>query len=323
MVNRLKLISMQVSEIIIEAENTSSNEIPWYNILNTFDFIYLLDKHDRLIRSQYFGDDDYEINVNNTISDALHDNKENATEMIKFIFRRYNIPQNKFNELFEIQENTRQNPEEICKTVFISYSNENKQYCSEIKNLLNQIGLYGFLAHEDINISREWEVEIFKQLKQSDIFIALLSEDFKKSDYCSQEVGMALQKEAMIIPLSIDGTESFGFLSKYQSKPYDYLAQIQEEIIKYYPNAMINILINHLNNYEFGWNYDKCNNILKLIKNIIYDFDKNQINEFVKVVINNNQLHGVDGKEILEEFYIIHMEDIPENLLPQFEDIIF
>ncbi len=322
MVDELKLLSMKISDLIIECEENNSKEIPWYVILNTFDFEYLLEKHDRLLRSQHFGDDDYEININNTIYDALYDNKENAIEMIKYIFNKYNIPQNKLNDILGKSEKEI-NPKEICETVFISYSSNDKQYCSQIKNSLKEIGLNGFLAHEDINISRKWENEIFNQLKQSDIFIALLSKDFKKSDYCSQEVGMALQKESMIIPLSIDDTQSYGFLNKYQSKPFSYITQMQEEIINYYPQAMITILINHLNNFEYGWNYDKCNHILNLIRTVINKFDEKQINDFVKTVINNNQLHGDDGKEILEEFYKIHQDNISDDLIINFEEIIF
>lgn len=322
MVDEMKLISLKTSDIIIETEKNISDTIPWYLILDTFDFKYLLEKHDRLIRSQTFGDDDYEINVTNTIYDALHDNKENAIEMIKYIFSRYNMSEDKLNDLLQKQEDTNRNHKEICKTVFISYSSKNKQYCDEIKNSLKQIGLEGFLAHEDINISREWENEILNQLKQSDIFIALLSDDFKKSDYCSQEVGMTLQKGAMIIPLSIDGTESFGFLSKYQSKPFNNISQMQEEIINYYPHAMISILIKHLSNFEYGWDYNKCNKILRLIRTVINKFDNEQINEFVKVVINNNQLQGEDGKPILEEFYNTHKDNISEDLINKFKEII-
>lgn len=160
-------------------------------------------------------------------------------------------------------------------------------------------------------------------MKQSDIFIAILSEDFKASEYCSQEVGMALQKGAMMIPLSIDGTPSYGFLNKVQSKHIDNISQMHKEIVNHYPHAMIDIIINHLDNQDIFWSYNECNKLLELIKPHFYEFDENQVYNLVNVVLSNNQLHGDDGKSILRDFYEIHNYNIPEDLKGDFENIIF
>lgn len=322
MPDKLKILAMEISELLLKNE-TVENQINWNTTLNTFEFEYLLDEYDRLTRSQYFGDEDYEYNVMGVISQALHDNEEEAIHMIRHLFNKYNITSKRIDELSSQYDFSTNNKKEINKTAFISYSNQNKKYCALIKDTLQEIGLDGFLAHEDINISREWAEEIFNQLKHVDIFIALLSEDFKISDYCSQEVGMALQRGCMIIPLSIDGTESYGFLNKIQSKHIRNINQMQEEIVNYYPYAMINIILSRLNNPRLNWNYDKCNKLLRYIEPHFEDFDENQIDLLVDSVIINNQLHGKDGEAILRRFYEIHKNNMSDELIGRLENIIF
>ncbi len=322
MPDELKILAMEISELLLKNE-TVENQINWYSILESFEFDYLLNEYDRLTRSQYFGDDDYEYNVIGVISEALHDNEEEAIQMIRYLFRKYGISSRKIDDLYAQYDFSTNNKKEINKIAFISYSNQNKEYCAQIKDALQEIGLDGFLAHEDINISREWAEEIFNQLKQVDIFIALLSDDFKKSDYCSQEVGMALQRGCMIIPLSIDGTESYGFLNKIQSKHIRNINQMQEEIVNYYHYAMTNIILSKLNNPRLNWNYDKCNKLLRYIEPYFEDFDENQIDLLVDSVIRNNQLHGNDGEVILRRFYEIHKNNISEELIESFKNIIY
>ena len=322
MPDELKILAMEASELLLKNE-TNEKPINWQPILESFDFDYLLDEYSRLTRSQYFGDEDYEYNVIGVLSKSLHDNEKNAMQMIQFLFNRYELSSYKLNELTNKYDFLDDTKKDINNIAFISYSNKNRKYCSIVKESLHEIGLDGFLAHENINISREWAEEIFNQLKQTDIFIAILSEDFKESDYCSQEIGMALQRGCMIIPLSIDGTESYGFFNRIQSKHIRDISQVQGEIVNYYPYAMTNIILSILNDISLNWDYNKCNKLLNLIKPNFEDFDENQINQLVNVTINNNQLHCGDGKDILRYFYEMHKNNISKDLISDFENIIF
>lgn len=100
---------------------------------------------------------------------------------------------------------------------FISYSTANKKWSSTVKSSLSSVGFNGFLAHEDLKVSEEWKASILQELKKADIFVALLSKEFKQSNYCSQEVGFIIsRKKVLIIPLSIDGTTPYGFISHLQ-----------------------------------------------------------------------------------------------------------
>ena len=72
-------------------------------------------------------------------------------------------------------------------------------------------GLKAFLAHDDIEPTQEWEGVIIDNLKDCDVFIPLLSENFKESTWTDQETGIAVSEEKLIIPLKID-IDPYGFI---------------------------------------------------------------------------------------------------------------
>ena len=82
MSKKLKLKSLEIGTLIFENET----EVDWGNILDAFDFYYLLGEIPRLTRSQYFGDEDYKDCVIETIRRSIEDDKNNALEMIQYIF---------------------------------------------------------------------------------------------------------------------------------------------------------------------------------------------------------------------------------------------
>lgn len=112
--------------------------------------------------------------------------------------------------------------------VFLSYSTKDKSVAGQIQKILSQEGIDTFMAHEDILVSQEWQQKILKEIGRADIFICLISENYKSSEYCVQESGIASYQEVMtrndktrktmtIIPLSLDGTTPLGFTSHVQS----------------------------------------------------------------------------------------------------------
>ena len=100
--------------------------------------------------------------------------------------------------------------------IFISYSHRDKRIAGAIKNVFNHYGIEAFLAHEDIQVGKEWRDTILSNLKQFDVFVAILSKNFLESEWTNQEVGFAICKGTTIIPISIDGTPPSGFLEIFQ-----------------------------------------------------------------------------------------------------------
>ncbi len=102
---------------------------------------------------------------------------------------------------------------------FISYAVAEKEWGGAVKNALEAIGVRCFLAHEDLQVSEEWRDRIIEELRDVDLFVAVLSAKFKASDWCSQEIGFIVSRpEVAIIPLTIDRTLPYGFLAALQGK---------------------------------------------------------------------------------------------------------
>jgi TIR domain len=102
--------------------------------------------------------------------------------------------------------------------VFLSYQTNDKQVAGKLKDLLAEVGIRSFLAHEDIAVSEEWRLKILEEIAKADVFICVLSKDYIQSPWCVQESGIAaFRKDVTVIALSLDGTIPQGFISHIQS----------------------------------------------------------------------------------------------------------
>lgn len=99
--------------------------------------------------------------------------------------------------------------------VFLSHSTSDKQSATKLKLTLLNWGIELFVAHEDIGVSEEWRIQIIKALSSMDAFAALLTTNFKESNWTDQEFGYALAKNTVIIPL-IYGINPYGFMEAKQ-----------------------------------------------------------------------------------------------------------
>ena len=125
---------------------------------------------------------------------------------------------------------------------FISYSMADKNWPADTKKVLDRLGIESFMAHEDLVVSEEWKDRILKELKACDIFICLLSKNFKASDWCPQELGfIAARPKTVIIPLSIDRTVPFGFISHIQGQLVNDSLQIEDRIVNALLRKKLNI----------------------------------------------------------------------------------
>ena len=105
-------------------------------------------------------------------------------------------------------------------TAFISYSHLDREFGGQARDVLGEVGIDAFLAHEDLEMSEEWQQRILEELRHCDLFVPLLSKNFLKSPWAPQEAGFIASRppdEVVIAPLSIDGTIPFGFFGHVQS----------------------------------------------------------------------------------------------------------
>jgi len=99
--------------------------------------------------------------------------------------------------------------------VFISHLSEFKSQANKLKTALELYAISAFVAHEDIEPSREWQLEIEKGLHSMDALAVILTPTFIESEWCDQEVGFAVAIDVLIIPIR-KGLDPYGFIGKYQ-----------------------------------------------------------------------------------------------------------
>ena len=100
--------------------------------------------------------------------------------------------------------------------LFISHISEHKLRATRLKTCLSPYYINGFVAHEDIHPTLEWQVEIERALHVMDAFIAIHTKGFSASFWTQQEVGFAVGRGVKIISLKM-GEDPTGFISKHQA----------------------------------------------------------------------------------------------------------
>lgn len=102
--------------------------------------------------------------------------------------------------------------------LFISHISKDKVKATRLKECLAPYGIAGFVAHEDIQPTLEWQDEIMRGLNTMDAMVAIHTPDFSQSTWTQQEIGFALGRGIKIISFEM-GEQPTGFISRRQSLP--------------------------------------------------------------------------------------------------------
>lgn len=100
--------------------------------------------------------------------------------------------------------------------LFISHISADKDKAKRLKESLASYAISGFVAHEDIHPTLEWQVEIERALHSMNAFVAIHTAGFSNSFWTQQEIGFAVGKDIKIISLKM-GEDPTGFISKQQA----------------------------------------------------------------------------------------------------------
>ncbi len=100
--------------------------------------------------------------------------------------------------------------------LFLCHVADHKIAVSNLKQPLQVFGVSGFVAHEDIEPNLEWQREIELALGSMQALAALLTPEFKQSRWTDQEVGVALGRGLLVIPVKL-GLDPYGFIGKHQA----------------------------------------------------------------------------------------------------------
>jgi hypothetical protein len=99
--------------------------------------------------------------------------------------------------------------------LFVSHASHKRGSAHRLKEALAPYQIAAFVAHDDIEPTKEWQVEIETALRTMDSLVALISPEFVVSKWCDQEVGIAIGRNKLVVPLRV-GSDPHGFLGKYQ-----------------------------------------------------------------------------------------------------------
>jgi hypothetical protein len=100
--------------------------------------------------------------------------------------------------------------------IFLSYSTGDKELAGRIAELLRtKYKAEVFLAHENLKVSQEWRGTILQELEKCHCLIALVTENFKPSDWTDQEVGNAIGRGKKVMSI-FHQRKLHGFLEMYQ-----------------------------------------------------------------------------------------------------------
>ena len=102
--------------------------------------------------------------------------------------------------------------------LFLSHISDHKVAVADLKFELRQVGVSGFVAHEDIEPSLIWQDEIALALRTMHAMASLLTPGFHESKWTDQEVGYALARRVVMIPVRV-GLTPYGFMGAHQGLP--------------------------------------------------------------------------------------------------------
>lgn len=158
--------------------------------------------------------------------------------------------------------------------IFVCHSSEDKKILSKLKDEMIKYHVNLFLAHADITPGNNDFTVIKENIKNCHVFLLIGNESSKASEFCDQEIGMAIAYEKFIIPVMMgDKSDSgsrinnpWGFIRNNQAiKCFDLLKDLPlplcECILKRWDEAGLNNEIKYLTKLGVtGFTTDKTSN---------------------------------------------------------------
>lgn len=178
--------------------------------------------------------------------------------------------------------------------VFFSYTKSNFELVLNIKDELNKLGIFCFVAEKDIPASERWEKNIEEALISMHFMVVFLSGDYHESEWTDQEIGYAISKNIPIISVAL-GKEPYGFLSRFQAMKCDVgnlsnrlFNKLTDMDYEHGVELKINGAVYSLCNAK---NYYEANKAAKILFQHKKISDK-QVENIVNAYNSNNQVSG-------------------------------
>ena len=251
------------------------------------------------------------------INDGVYNFKEGLIENTIKMDSSLELPELDFNEL----------------NVFISYSWKDYESALKVYEMLNGADIECFLAQKDLKGGVNWNPIILQKLKSSNMFILMLSEDFRRSEWCNQEASIAFSefksKNAFMIPIYLDSTRPYGIFYDVQGIDFYDFDSLDEfvELIDvpdiYFEKALkkgksedVNNMIDEL---RYSASYSTSNEIFKKLR--AKKVTVEQVNEILEIAIVNEQvLNSFYGETFLTKHIRRFEGELDERNVKSFKD---
>lgn len=184
--------------------------------------------------------------------------------------------------------------------LFISHLASDKINAQKLKDKLEKYGISGFVAHSDIEPTRVWQDEIEMALRTCDSLVALMIPAFHESKWTDQEIGLALGRDLLIIPVRM-GQDPYGFIGKFQAITVTDLSVLAENIFdSLLKNKKTSKKIAYavMHKFENSDSFEEARVNINLVDRIEY-WDKKLIQKLKSAGKNNSQIShsfGVPAK---------------------------
>jgi hypothetical protein len=175
--------------------------------------------------------------------------------------------------------------------LFLRHKSEVSKKVTALKNRLKVYGVSAFVAHANIQATRQWQDEIENALYSMDALAAIMTEDFHESNWTDQEVGFALGRHVPVIPLRL-GRNPYGFLARIQalSCNWDNAAKrIVKLLITH--DGMFDAYLQAIRDCD---SFDNANLLAEILPSI-EELDDDEIAELVDAYNSNGQVYESFG----------------------------
>lgn len=99
--------------------------------------------------------------------------------------------------------------------LFVSHLSSEKVLAAQLQEALMAYGISGFVAHNDIEPTLEWQTQIETALSTADSLVALLHPAFHASNWTDQEIGFAMGRGLPVFAVRFN-QDPYGFIGRFQ-----------------------------------------------------------------------------------------------------------
>lgn len=179
--------------------------------------------------------------------------------------------------------------------LFVSHLSSDGEFAQQLQKELDQYYISAFVAHVDIKPTKEWLEEIVLALNSAHALVALMADAFHESEWTDQEIGVAVGRDILIVPVKYQ-LDPYGFIGKYQAlkgenKAPDVLAQEIFQILLEHKLSSRRMIEAVVSMFEESYSFQNAKNNIGKLEQAQY-FDEELAKRIRAAVNANGQISG-------------------------------